>query len=899
MISSCSTKKNTWTSRTYQEATTRFNVFFNGELSFEEGLQSIQKANKEDFSSVLPMYPISNHANASSATSSMERTMEKCRKAIKLHSIKVKPAKNEKKASQPKYILFYNQEEFNPALRNAWMLLAQSEFYKGEFLASSSTFAYIARHYANDKDMVAQCQLWIVRSYAEMGWIYEAEQVLSQLQQDNLKRENIGLFAAVNADLLLKKHLYAEAIPFLELALDKEKEKYSKIRFTYILAQLYQLTNNNKKAYEYYQKVIEVNPPYEMEFNAQISIAQLNIGSVVAVRKVLTKMLKNPNNKNYLDQLYTAIGNTFLAKEDTAAAIVNYKLGIEKSKRNGIDKAQTFIKLGDIYYLQKNYKLAQPCYEGASKIISKEHSEYFRIKKRAELLGELVVQANIVTLQDSLQKLATLPESKQLELVNKIIENLKEAEKLAANKKKINSENNGSIDDLPNMGGMGDRSGGAANWYFYNTDLIKNGQQEFEKKWGQRSLEDSWRRANKAAALFAEEKKEGAITKDSTDSTLKVGVDDNKSPKFYLRQIPNTEAKIKKSNAEIADALFLMGQIYKDKINDYPQSVVAFEEFIRRFGDDKRVPDAYYQLYMLEVRRERTAEAEGYKAKLINGYPDSKYYKILSQPDYANGLSMMYKVQDSIYQIAYDSYNKSDYTKVFQLTEQFKQNYPLSSIMPKILFLNALSIGKKESPDKFKVSLNELVKSYPESDVSARAKDILALMKQGMEAKKGTSSGTLLNRRSELTEAEEKQAPSRQFSSDKQIKHRLLLISLSKEPDMNKLLYNLATYNFSNFLIKNFDMVTSKLDSLSTLSITGLESYDEAKWYEKTVSSDEAVKQLFLQYQIQKVIISEENYGLIKGPFNLDDYLTFQIKEQINGKPGRPVQKKGKEILKN
>lgn len=883
----------------YQDATTRFNVFFNGQLSYDEGIQNIQKANKEDFSTVLPMYPISNHSNASSAMSNMDRTIEKCRKSIKLHSIKVKPVKDEKRANSPKYLLFYNQEEFNPALKNAWLFLAKAEFHKGDFLGSSSTFSYIGRHYSTDKDMVAQCQLWIVRAYAEMGWIYEAEQVLSKLEQDNLKRENIGLFAAVNADLLLKKHLFTEAIPFLELAIAKESDKYSKIRFTYILAQLFQQTNDNKRAYECYQKVIDANPPYEMDFNAHISMAQLNVGNIATTRKVLRKMLVNPNNKNYLDQLYLAIGNTYLVNNDTVEAISNYKQSIEKSKRNGIDKALTYIKLGDVYYSRKNYILAQPCYMGASKIISKDYADYFRVTKLSEMLGELVVQANIVTLQDSLQVLAALPEAKQLEVVNKLIEKLKADEKLAATKAKQNTENAASNDDLPSMSSLREQSGGAGNWYFYNPDLMQTGQVEFEKKWGQRALEDNWRRTNKAAALFAEEKKELNTTKDTTDTTQKEAVSDVKSPKFYLRQIPNTPGKIKKSNAEIASALFQMGLIYKDKINDYPLSISAFEEFLRRFADDKRASDAYYQLYMLEIRRERTAEAAAYRTKLINEYPDSKYSKILSQPNYADGVARMYKEQDSIYKLAYDAYNKSDYETVFKHTDYFKKNYPLSSIMPKILFLNALSVGKKESPEKFKVVLNELVKSYPESDVSARAKDILALMKQGMEAKNGTSSGSLLSRREELTKTENPEATGKHFSADKQLKHRLLLISLSKEPNMNKLLYNIASYNFSHFLIKNYDMAISKLDSLSTLSITGLESYEEAKWYENSVTSDDVVKQLFLTYQIQKVVISEENYGLIKGPFNLDDYLTFQIKEQINGKPSRPAQKKSKEPIKN
>ncbi|HET7732859.1 MAG TPA: tetratricopeptide repeat protein, partial [Paludibacter sp.] len=261
VISGCSTKKNTWATRAYQATNTRFNVYFNGYVSYNEGLKNILKANKEDYSTVIPMYPISRHSNASAATSDMDRAIEKCRKAIKLHSIKVKPEKNYKKMNSPEYKLFYSQEEFNPAMKEAWLLLAKAEFHKGDFLGSVGTFSYIARHYSTDKDIVAVCQLWVARAYGEMGWIYEAEQVLSKLEQDNLKHSNIGLFASVNADLLLKKRQYKEAIPFLELALSKEDDKDMQQRFGYLLAQLYQLTNDNKAAYDAYSKVIKLNPP--------------------------------------------------------------------------------------------------------------------------------------------------------------------------------------------------------------------------------------------------------------------------------------------------------------------------------------------------------------------------------------------------------------------------------------------------------------------------------------------------------------------------------------------------------------------------------------------------------------------------------------------------------------
>lgn len=889
---SCSTKKNTWASRTFQATNTRFNVYFNGYISYNEGLNNILKTNKEDYSTIIPMYPISTHANATGAKSDMDRTIEKCRKAIKLHSIKAKPKKNYKKMNSLEYKLFYNQEEFNPALSEAWLLLAKSEFHKGDFLGSAGTFSYIARHYSIDKNMVAVCKLWIVRAYGEMGWIYEAEQVLSKLNQDDLKHSNSGLFASVNADLLLKKKMYKEAVPFLELAAKSESNKPMRQRFQYILAQLYQKTGDTRAALGMYSNVIKQNPPYEMDFNARINRAQINSENVSKVRRELQSMLKNKNNKEYRDQLYYAIGNTYLNHGDTAQAIKNYILSADTSSRKGIDKAITLTKLGDLYYLKRKYALAQPCYEDASKILTIEHSDFAHVSKRAETLGELVSQNDIVLLQDSLQKLSKLSEKEKLIVINNIIAKLKESEKRAADQ--VLKENEVRTRGMMNEDefatppiGMSSIGG----WYFYNPDIMRSGSTEFKRKWGNRKLEDNWRRTNKSSALFADENLANAIAKDSVAkdssgvSKKSEEISDTKTPEFYLRQIPTTPDQLEKSDNETATALFTMGEIYKEKIEDYPMGISTFNDFITRFGKNTRIPDAYFNLYMIQTKLENNAEAELYRTKLITEFPDTKYSKILKLPDYKMQLKRMYAEQDSIYSLAYQAYKKSDFETVINHTDYVQKNFPLSALLPKFIFLNALSIGKKDTPEKFNVALTNLVTQYPTSDVSAMAKDILALMSQGKESKTGTTSGSLLTRREEKPQEEIEDIKEAKFSAEKQTRHRLMLVSSVSKENLHILQYNVASFNFSRFMIKDFDLVINRLDTIqNAVSVTGFESYDDASWYLNSSNSDTTLLKLYDEFKIRKIIISEENFGLLKNTFTLGDYLTFLAKPIEAGK---------------
>jgi tetratricopeptide (TPR) repeat protein len=743
--------------------------------------------------------------------------------------------------------------------------------------------------------VIAACRLWMVRAYGEMGWTYEAEQMLAAVNQNDISRSLMGLFANANADLLLKKQRYAEAIPFLELSVSKEKNRKLKQRFTFLLAQLYSQQGNKTKAYDCYSAVIRMNPPYEMDFNARIYRAELNTKNAEAVRRDLKRMLKNPNNKDYLDKIYFTIGKTYLNAGDTVNAIKQFDLSVENSTLNGYDKALTYTTMGDLYYFQKRYAKAQPCYDEASKILTADDQNYAQVQKRAETLGELVFQQEIVTLQDSLQYLAKLSPEEQLEVVNKLIEKLIADEEAAvkaaqaeANAKELNALNNTAADEsfVPVFEGR-QQGGASANWYFYNTNLVASGKRDFIKKWGSRKLEDNWRRARKTSALFSEENyaENGndsssdttAVSADSTGTAAaKTMATDNKSPQYYLQQIPKTPEDIAQSNSDLADALYAMAVIYKDKIEDIPLAIETFDEFMRRFPDDSRRADACYQCYIALTKTEDYDKAEIYKQKILTDFPQSRYAEALSHPDFFERMLRMYAQQDSLYNVTYQAYLASDFETVKTSAAEFESNYPLSSLMPKFKFLNALSIGKTESPETFETSLTELVASYPQNEVSTMAKDILALMHQGRESQTGTSSGTLLAMRNAEDVREQAADSSMQLTAERDQKFRLLMITKSDAAAMNKLLFNIASFNFTRFMIKDFDLVVSASDSINrTLAVTNFDNYDEAGWYVKSIAKDTSISNLLEKMSAEIIPVSEKNFGLLPNIFSMDDYRNF------------------------
>ena len=880
----CSTKKNTAVSRGFHQMKTKYNIYHNGAISFLEGEKAIIEANKDDFSSIINLYPVSNHEAAQAATSQMDKTIEKCRKCIKLHSIKSRPKVNyDKKRNNPKYAAWLKQEEFNNQIDNAWMMLAKAEFHKGEFLGSISTFNYIIRHYSNDADMVAQCQLWTARAYAEMGWLYEAEDVLNKVQVDNLSRKHAPLYAAVSADIKLKTKQYKEAIPFVKLALPEESKKMYRPRFQFVLGQLYQLQGDRKQAKSAYEKVIKMQPSNEMDFNARLRIAELNDSPKEAI-KLLSKMAKLDKNKDLLDQIYGTIGSVYLAQKDTTKALEYYTQAIESSTQNGLDKANILVIAGDIYYEQRDYIKASPCYKEATQILSAESEQYARIQRRSETLDELVVEYSVVQLQDSLQALSKLTEAEQRVVVDSIIARLIRAEEEAKEKEEqaardaANGVGPRSVNTSNMLGGAQSRD-----WYFYNPQLLRSGQQTFRTQWGNRPLEDNWRRLSKAmsSSVYDDETEEDTLPTDSLAegaenlAAAPMETDDHK-PEYYLQQIPKTEEDINQSNEMIAAALYNMVYIYRDRVGDQELSDETFRDFCKRFPNHELLVDLYYMQYLTALKTNDMMEAEQYRQDIMRLFPGTDEAYIVSQPDYFNKLRRMSVEQDSLYEQTYTAYSQNQFALVKENKAYAETNYPLSPLMPRFLFLNAIAVAKTDGQDAFVLQLQDMVARYPDSELASMAKDMLALMGQGAESQVGDLSSLQAKRNIEPTEVTTDSVEV-SFDPTRNTPAMLLLVINQDEQLLNQLLYDIALFNFSQFMIKDFDL-KQELNftrNQSAVIVSGFEKMDEAEWYHNLLTKNPDISQKIIANNAQVICITQTNFEILSQHFTLADYLEW------------------------
>ena len=812
---SCSTQKNTRASRSFHQTKVRYNILYNGNLKYEEGLRAIQTACEDDYSQVLALYPVSDHKAAESAKSQMDVTIEKCRKSIKLHSIKSKPKPDPRRRSDPKYRAWLKQEEFNNQLSEAWIRLGEAEFHKGDFLGSVGTFNYVIRHYQNDADVVARCQLMVARAYAEMGWQYEAEDMLSKVQQDALKQRHAHLYGATSADVLIHAGQYKQAIPFLKIALPYEKRKVYKPRFQYVLAQLYALQGQKSDAIDAYRKVIRLAPAPVMDFHARLNMAELQGKSGI---KGLRQMTRQSKHKDHLDVIYGTMANIYLQSGDTAKAIEYYQIAIDTAKNATLDKAGILVSAGDLYFEGKQYEKAQPCYREALTIFAADHPEYKRLNQRAEVLDGLIGYVNTVTLQDSLQALSRLSEEEQIAAIEKLLKEQEEQRKRDSIKMAKQAREEELDGDGPigvNTSKMIGNIQGAASWYFYNPQLMRQGKQEFQRRWGTRPLEDQWRRMSKAVTtpLVESNGEEGdenlndSVPKDSTNGGPVMAA----NIKMYYDQIPHTEEAIHLSDSLIEDALAGMERIYRYDLRDTALANSTREELYRRFPN----------------RQELSTAEMGDPALLTR--------------------------LDSLYDLTYTAYRSGQFGEVKQRQQEADSlaAYGTEKIIPRFHFLAAVAAARSEGQQAFAERLQTMVERYPEHELSAKAKDMLAMIGQGMESKKGGQADDLADARQqaadEAAKANDQDDEGQDLTIADQQPTAYLILPTKDEKIYNALQYEVALFNFEVFLLRDFDLrkhTTS--EGQWALSVGPFESKQEAEWWLGLIKKNDALR-LFIE----------------------------------------------------
>ena len=913
IFAACSNKTNTARSRFWQSFTTKYNVYFHGKTNYDEQLKAMMDGYEDDYSQRLYMHPAEARSNpkAKQPSGSFERTIEKMEKAITLHSIKKKPKRKSGKNKDPKYQEWLARDEYNPYLHNAWYMLAKAQYMKGDFLDAAATFRYITRHFSWKKDLVQECQVREALCYCAMGWPTEADNVLTHVHLDEITNKKVRALAnAAFADYHIKAQEPEKAIPYLAKAVKGFKGN-DKVRMSFLLGQLYEEVGDKHNAYlAYKQAGSSSGSSYRTKFNARIKQSAVYEGTNIASEvKALKRMTRYDRNKVYLDQIYYAIGNLYLAHGDTLSAIENYRLAAEKSVNNGVEKAISQLTLGGIYFNRRQYDFAQPCYAEAIPLVNEDYPNYKLLKKRSDVLDELAVYAQNVNLQDSLLELAAMTPDEQKAVIAKIIEDLKKKEKEekeAAEREEYLAQQNAKGSQIRDKGNSPAQytMNTDNSWYFYNNSIKQAGKTQFQKLWGSRKLEDNWRRHNKSTFSFNDEEADSvmmaladSVMIDENGDTIKVDIEalkraeDPHFEEFYLKQIPKTEEDIMAAHEIIQEGLYNMGIILKDKMEDYSAAAYEFKQLLENYPDNTYRLDVFYNMYMMYMRNGQEADAEPYRDSILINFPESKYGMAMQDPNYLENLKNMNNDQENMYEAAYANYLANNHTAVHEAYAEMMRKYPLSKIMPKFMFIDALSYLTEKDHDKFKETLKDMLQRYPQTDITPVASDIVKQLNQGRRLEGGGSNmrGMLWSTRlSNDTTPQALERTFTPFAEDNDKPQVFILLYPMDSVNSNLLLYEVARHNFNSFKVKDYDIEQMTFGSLGLLVVKGLDNFKEATNYRTLFEQDQTIR---IPRQVHYVIISVDNFNLLLNEGRtFEDY--FHYLEEKNDKEHSDLEKK-------
>lgn len=889
LIVSCSTKKNTWSARQYHNLTARYNVYFNANESFKDASKKAESIYPNSFDELLPVFAFAYSDAPNITMSDLDRTNTKANKLITKHSITAKP---KRKASPTEaYRKFYNRKEFNNMVDDAYLLMGKSQLYQQQFDAARTTFENIISTYPN-QNTITEAKVWLAVLAAHTEDPETAEKQLKDLEA-KLKRDKEVIYSrklrlatsSAWADIYIKQEKYTEAIRKLEEAIKIARQKETKVRYRFILAQLYERTGNNSMATAYYEKIAKMSVPYEVQFSALMNIANTMDGQTQGkeLEARYKKMLANENNTEYFDQIYYALGNLAKTQGDTTNAISYYKKSVEASVGNEIQKGLSSLALANHYYYTEDYYPSYTNYVTAAGSLG-DHPKKSYADSMTNLLNVVGKNLTIVNREDSLQRIAKMDPSERQAYADKQAKEALQREQ-EGNTTTYSSGygyqyNNAS--SIPGMRAQSDPSSGK--WYFYNSSIVSQGQNDFKMRWGQRKLEDNWRRKNKATATISEddideeELEDDELTGEAPKKDIPLT-----SAEYYLQDVPLTEEAMSASNAKLEKALYNLAFAYRTDLHNNKKSLETFYRLLNEFPQNDNLPSIYYNIYQLLMEDGKYAEAEDVKSKLISQFPQDKLALSLQNPNYLQEITKQEKEAEGKYEEALALYRNNNYVDALGIINSSLQTYKGLSTEPNFALLKILSTAYSNEAS-YKEDLQSITTKYPNTSASNAAKNILKVL----EADKPTTSidipkppktegeetGTVEEVTTPPTVVVEEVITADQDYSYNENADHVVLIIINKETVINKLAFNIAVFNAENYINKNYEL-REELgldDNNKAIVVSIFKNKKEAMDYYNAITSN---PKTLAEESTLCIAISKDNFERLKLKKSIGGYMPF------------------------
>lgn len=826
-------------------------------MSLEEGAKSLRESVLDDYSQVLRVYNYGDKRQAQKIFPKMDRTIKKASIGIQRHG------------------MYFGGKEQVKWIDDSYLMMGKAHFYKHDHVSARRVFDYVAKNYP-DEPIHYEAYLWLAKTHIESERFEKAEATInllqSKLDDKDFPVEVENQLPLILADFYIAQEQYDNAYLFLERSLEVNSKKDIVTRVEFILGQLNQKDGDFETATAYFKSVVKKNPNYVMAFEAKMNLAETyasESGDSKDINKILNKMLKEIRNKEFRDQIYYALAEVAKIDANDTLAIHYLRLSVSSSIKNDIQKTKSSLDVADMFFERSNYVYAQAYYDTAVSTLPTNYPNYEAISHKAGVLSILVTQAQTIKEQDSLQTLSRMDTTELYALIDLKIEEYVVAEEKKREEEELLADGGGTQFVDMNSGGRQNTSLGSGEWYFYNTTALSFGFSEFKKKWGDRKLEDNWRLTDKRMILQSPDDDIGTSSDSITSDTSSYSIDPI-DRSFYLADIPNTADKIEASDNQIIEAYNKLGFIYLMELEDTTNARVTYLDFQKRYPENDYRLESWHALYKIYKGQNNSGEMNYYKNLILTNYPESIIAKVIINPNYYTQLEEEKLKASELYMRTYKAFNDEKYYRVISYSNKGMELYPDdTAVMPRFMYLRALSLGKVDTQDTLYASLDSLISAYPKSPVTPRAKDLLAILQQEYGL------GDPVNNQGQEGILEIKEKPSIYIYEENEV-HFVMFVVNNKSVKISPLKIRLSDFNSKYFSLMRLKTKSLMLNKLQTIITVGnFKNKDEALNYYAALQNDEYVLSGVKEEEYFLFPISTTNYPLFYREKNIGGYKDF------------------------
>ncbi len=696
VIAGCSLEKKSALNRGLQNLTAKYNILFNANELLRAKQAAYEEAYVDDYTELLSVY----------------------RDTVTKSDIPDKEL-DEVKAKANTIISVKEQSHY---LGDAYLLLSKANYLDGNYFDAVEYANYVIRSFGSNADLKQEALVYKARSLLYINQPADAKATLDEaLQNINPKKKTTADVYATKLQYDINVQEYTDAEAMAKLAVQYAHSSDQSLRWAFILAQLQELNHNPTDAITNYTRVSKSNVEFDMAFNANLNRIRIEDGqNGVKVSRLtrLRSLLKNTNNKDFTDQIYYQIAQLQYNDGEIDNALKSYRLSVNSSTKNQSQKGLSYLRMADVLFKNKaDYSGAGNYYDSALVNLPPNYPNYATIKKKSDNLQILADRLQTISREDTLQMLAKLDEPTRLARIDKMAD----AQALKSQPSPVSvAQNRGMInvnqppqESTPN----GD------NFYFANTNAISQGFSSFKRVWGNRRLEDNWRRANRASSDITQNNS-ASIQQITDPNTAANDVVNNSADPYkvivtgnfkqnLIQNLPLTPALMAQSNKRIFDAYLDIANFYRDVLDDKKEAIAAYELLLGRFPDNDNTPAIYYNLYRLYAETNVPALSDKYKQLLVKNYPQTPFAKTILDPDYSKHLSDADNGFSTLYNKVYDLYAAKQYPQVIAAADALMAQYPNNRLAAQIYYLRAFAAGHQEPLTPFNNDLQQIAAKYP------------------------------------------------------------------------------------------------------------------------------------------------------------------------------------------